>query len=149
MRTKEPIGLTRSATAKRVGVGAETLRFYEQKGLLEKPRRNEAGYRLYGAADLSRLEFIGRAQKLGFSLQDIKQLLDLTGDIRTPRKRVREFAQARLAVIRRKIEDLRAMEKALSALVNQCDGRGELKGCPIADFVVSQPTITKGGNCHE
>ena len=130
-------------------MGAETLRFYEQKGLLGKPKRNEAGYRMYGPGDLSRLEFIGRAQKLGFSLQDIKQLLDFTSDIRTPRKRLREFAEARLRVIRRKVEDLRAMEKALSSLVDQCDGRGELKGCPIADYVVAQPEACGGGSCHE
>jgi DNA-binding transcriptional MerR regulator len=149
MRTKEPSSWTRAAVAKQAGIGPETLRFYEQKGLLSTPRRNAAGYRLYNAADVERLAFIRRAQELGFSLQDIKQLLTLTGNIRTPRKRVRDFAEARLGVIRRKIRDLKAMEKALSSLVTRCDGRGELKGCPIAEFVGGGLENSDGGNCHE
>lgn len=147
MKTKTPSLLTRASAAKRAGIGPETLRFYEQKGLLSTPRRSAAGYRLYGEADLERLDFISRAQELGFSLQDIKQLLALTGNIRTPRKKVRDFAEGRLVLIRRKIRDLKVMEKTLSGLVTQCDGRGELKGCPIADFVGSQNC--KGGTRHE
>lgn len=135
--------------AKRAGIGPETLRFYEQKELLGTPRRNAAGYRLYGVADVERLAFIRRAQELGFSLQDIKQLLALTGNIRTPRKKVRDFAEARLGVIRQKVRDLKAMEKALSGLITRCDGRGELKGCPIAEFVGGGSKKSKGGNCHE
>lgn len=140
---------TRSAVASRMGIGPETLRFYEQKGLLSKPRRSAAGYRLYGAADMERLAFIRRAQDLGFSLLDIKQLLALTGSIKTPRKKMRDFAEARLAVIRQKIRDLKAMEKALSGLVTRCDGRGELKGCPIAEFVGGKSKNSNGEKCHE
>ena len=148
--TKHPSPmLTRAALAKLAGVGSETLRFYEQKGLLATPHRNASGYRQYGSGDLERLQFIGRAQELGFSLQDIKQLLDLTGNIRTPRRKVREFAEARLAVIRRKLRDLKAMERALSGLVGRCDGRGELKGCPIADFVSGEISTPQPINCHE
>ncbi|MES2658597.1 MAG: MerR family transcriptional regulator [Verrucomicrobiota bacterium] len=139
---------TRAALAKEAGVGAETLRFYEQKGLLAEPARNSSGYRVYQAADLERLKFIRRSQELGFSLQDIAQLLELTGNIRTPRKKVREFATARLEVIRGKIRDLQAMERALGTLVAGCDGKGPLKGCPIAEFVVDGNANKKGG-CHE
>lgn len=153
MKTKEsPAAWTRTAVAKRAGIGPETLRFYEQKGLLGTPRRNAAGYRLYDSADVERLGFIRRSQELGFSLQDIRQLLELTGNIRTPRRKVRDFAEARLEVIRGKIRDLEAMEKALSGLVARCDGRGALKGCPIADFVAGEPccpTTAEGGSCHE
>ena len=141
--------LARTALAKLAGVGPETLRFYEQKGLLAAPRRNESGYRQYGSEDLERLRFIGRSQELGFSLTDIKQLLDLTGNIRTPRRKVREFAEARLAVIQRKLRDLKAMERALSGLVGRCDGRGELTGCPIADFVSGEISTPQAHNCHE
>jgi Hg(II)-responsive transcriptional regulator len=132
---------TRAALAKAAGVGAETLRFYEQKGLIEEPRRSASGYRLYGESDLERLQFIRRSQDLGFSLQDIRQILELTNNIKTPRKKVRDFAEARLSVIRQKIRDLRAMESALGSLVARCDGKGALKGCPIAEFI--------GGQCHE
>jgi len=150
MKTKETsASWTRSALARQMGIGPETLRFYEQKGLLVKPLRSAAGYRQYGVADVERLAFIRRAQELGFSLQDIKQLLTLTGNIRTPRKKVRDFSEARLAVIRQKIRDLKAMEKALSGLVKRCDGSGELKGCPIVDFVAGGSENLKGGNCHE
>lgn len=139
---------TRSALAKKVGVGADTLRFYEQKSLLRKPVRNVSGYRIYGEADLERMQFIRRAQELGFSLQDIKQLLQLTESIKTPRRKVREFAEARLAVIRQKIRDLREMERALGSLVAQCDGQGALKGCPIVEFVAEKNSKLKV-NCHE
>lgn len=150
MKTKQPpLSWTRTAVAKRAGIGPETLRFYEQKGLLGTPLRNASGYRLYGTADLERLAFIRRAQELGFSLQDIKQLLTLTGNINTPRMKVRDFAEARLTLIRQKIRDLKAMEKALSGLVTRCDGRGELRGCPIAEFVGGRCQSSNEGNCHE
>lgn len=146
---------TRAALAKAAGVGPETLRFYEKKGLLEKPARNAAGHRLYSAADLERMRFIGRAQLLGFSLQDIGQLLTLTGgSLRAPRRMVRGIASARLEEIRQKIRDLKSMESALSRLVSQCDGKGALQGCPIAEFIsgampdaASTPNPSK--TCHE
>jgi len=140
---------TRAAIAKEAGIGAETLRFYEKKGLLAIPTRSESGYRLYGKDDLDRLAFIRRAQDLGFSLEDIKLLLELTGNIRTPRKRVRDFAIARLDIIRRKIRDLQSMEKALSGLVTRCDGRGALEGCPIAEFIGGQSESSPESCCHE
>lgn len=141
--------MTRAALARKAGVGPETLRFYEQKGLLAAPRRSAAGYRLYPESEVERLEFIGRAQRLGFSLSEIKQLLQLTGSIRTRRKEVRDFAEARLAAIRQKIRDLKAMERALSGLVRRCDGRGGLAGCPIAEFMGGAPSHITGGACHE
>lgn len=139
---------TRARLAKQAGVGAETLRFYEQKGLLPEPRRSGAGYRLYGQDDLARLQFIRRAQELGFSLQDIQQLLELTGSIRTPRREVRKFAGERLASIRRKIRDLQAMERALGSLVTRCDGKGALQGCPIVEFLGGENT-ERQEHCHE
>ena len=143
--TTEP-AWTRGTLAKAAGVGAETLRFYETKGLLGEPRRNASGYRIYASGDLERLRFIRRAQELGFSLHDIGHLLDLTGNIRTPRKKVREFAAARLETIRGKIRDLQAMERALGKLVTECDGKGPLQGCPIADFVTGD---NREDSCHE
>ncbi|RYD33474.1 MAG: MerR family transcriptional regulator [Verrucomicrobiaceae bacterium] len=156
MKSETSPVLTRAALAKAAGVGPETLRFYEKKGLLEKPARNAAGHRLYSAADLERMRFISRAQQLGFSLQDIGQLLTLTGSIRTPRRMVRGIASARLEEIRQKIRDLKSMESALSRLVSQCDGKGALQGCPIAEFMsggtpdsisTSNPNPPK--TCHE
>lgn len=142
---------TRSELARQVGVGAETLRFYEQKGLLRKAPRNDSGYRQYGTEDLERLHFIRRSQDLGFSLGDIQALLALTGNIRTPRREVRDFAEARLGVIRQKIEHLQAMERALAGLVTKCSGKGRLEGCPIADFLAGAPAPSDSPltHCHE
>lgn len=138
---------TRAALAKAAGVGRETLRFYENKGLLGIPERNPAGHRMYGPEDLRRLRFISRAQSLGFSLADIAQLLALSGNIREPRRKVREIAQARLEEIRLKIRDLETIAANLGGLVSRCDGKGTLKGCPIADFV-SGEILTPQENCH-
>lgn len=140
---------TRATVAKHAGIGVETLRFYETKGLLNPPKRNAAGYRLYGEADLERLAFIRRAQDLGFSLQDIVQLLNLTGDLRTPRGKVRDCAEMRLKMIRQKIHDLRMMETSLSKLLSRCDGKGTLKGCPIAEFIGGTEITEQGGTHHE
>jgi MerR family copper efflux transcriptional regulator len=148
MNREIPSTWTRAALAKKAGVGVETLRFYEQKGLLPAPPRNGSGYRVYGEDDLVRLLFIRRAQELGFSLNDIKELLQLTGSIRTPRQKVRTFAETRLALIRQKIRDLRAMERALGGLVTQCDGKGALQGCPIVEFLGGETVETKE-HCHE
>jgi Hg(II)-responsive transcriptional regulator len=148
MKREIPSDWTRSALAKKAGVGSETLRFYEQKGLLPTPRRNGSGYRVYGNEDLLRLLFIRRSQELGFSLSDINQLLKLTGSIRTSRQKVRTFARTRLDLIREKIRDLRAMERALGSLVTQCDGKGALQGCPIVEFLGGE-TVEIKEHCHE
>ncbi len=147
MKEKAMPKRTRATLAKEAGVGVETLRFYEQRGLLEEPQRNASGYRIYDEADVERLTFIRRSQELGFSLNDIAQLLQLTGNIKTPRKNVRDFAEARLSVIRQKIADLQAMEHSLGNLVAQCDGKGALKGCPIAGFIGGKKSNLS--NCHE
>ena len=136
MNPKQSSALTRASVAELTGINPETLRYYEREGLLEPPRRSATGYRLYGEDDLKRLKFVSRSKELGFSLRDIREFMDLTGNIQTPRKELLNFAKHRLALIREKIRDLRAMEKALAALVSECDGKGQVKGCPIAEFLV-------------
>jgi DNA-binding transcriptional MerR regulator len=148
MEKKKAPSFTRTTLAKAAGVGIETLRFYEQKQIVKPPERNGSGYRVYGQDDLDQLQFIQRAQSLGFSLTEIKELMSLTGNIRTPRRQVREFAKARLTTIRQKIKALRAMERALGDLVDKCDGSGPLTGCPIVEFVGGKNNKSKGG-CHE
>ncbi|MBX3743540.1 MAG: heavy metal-responsive transcriptional regulator [Akkermansiaceae bacterium] len=148
MDKKKAHAFTRTSLARAAGIGAETLRFYEQKNLVKAPERNASGYRIYGQDDLDRLQFIQRAKGLGFSLDEIRELMTLTGNIRTPRRKVRQFAKARLQAIRQKIEALNAMEQALGALIGKCDGKGPLKGCPIAEFVGNKNHQAKGG-CHE
>ena len=120
------------------GVGVETVRFYEQQGLLPKLRRNAGGYRLYPEAVLGRLQFVRRAKQLGFSLQEIKSLLKLQ-DSGGSHANVKKISSAKLAVIEEKIRDLTSMRKALSELVNLCEGgSGDLKSCPIIQSLSGQ-----------
>jgi MerR family mercuric resistance operon transcriptional regulator len=117
--------------AKQVGVNVETLRFYERKGLLPEPPRRASGYREYSADSIPRIRFIKRAQELGFTLGEVRELLSLRVQPGTSPAAVRDRAEEKLAEIRRKIEDLRAIERALGRLTAACSGEGPLGECPI------------------
>lgn len=127
-------GLSAGALAREAGVNVETLRYYERRGLLPLPPRTEAGYRRYPAETVRRLRFMKRAQALGFSLEEIRDLLGLR--VR-PRGRscaeVRRCASAKAAEVETKIHDLRRMKRALDRLVAACAGRGPVGTCPILD----------------
>jgi MerR family transcriptional regulator, copper efflux regulator len=138
----------RKATAEAAGVGVETLRFYEQQGLLPGLRRSASGYRLYSLEQLQRLRFIKRAKELGFSLREIKDLLALTHSPRGTPARIRALAEGKADTVRKKIRDLQAIEAVLGRLVRQCSGTGPLKSCPIVLFLdkdtSAPPTRGKG-----
>ena len=114
--------------AKAAGVGVETVRYYQRRGLLPEPPRPPGEVRRYGDEDLKRLRFIRSAQAAGFTLAEIKELLDL--DASDDRPRARELAQWRVAAIDAKIEELRAARDALSGLATAC---AKKRGgpCPI------------------
>ena len=115
------------------GVGVETIRFYQRKGLLEQPTR-ESGIRRYGSEDLRRLRFVRQAQTAGFTLQEIKELLEL--DASEDRPRARELAQIRITALDVKIADLKNARDALQRLAREC-GRESNGPCPIlASFEV-------------
>lgn len=109
------------------GVGVETVRFYQRKGLLETPTR-ESGIRRYGGGDLRRLHFIRQAQAAGFTLTEIAELLAL--DASQDRARARELATSRIAAIDRKIAELKDARDALHRLAREC-GKGGTDPCPI------------------
>ncbi|MBI2735935.1 MAG: helix-turn-helix domain-containing protein [Rhodospirillales bacterium] len=111
------------ALAKRSGVLAETIRYYETEGLLRKPERSAGGYRLYNASDVERLSFIRQARELGFKLDAVRRLLGLADRKVNTCDEVRELAGAHLAEVRAKLADLRRMERVLSDLVRSCEGR--------------------------
>lgn len=115
------------------GVGVETIRFYQRKTLLSEPTRQAGSIRRYGAADVERLRFIRSAQSLGFSLDEVGELLRLEDGAHC--KQASSLAEAKLVEIRRKLEELARMEVALSGLVKACRvGRGKV-ACPlIASF---------------
>ncbi len=125
------MALTSGQLAKCAEVGVETLRFYEREGLLAKPARTTSGYRQYPVEAVERVQFIRRAQLLGFLLKDIKGLLSLRDDPNAGSEAVREMAVAKLADIDQRIRDLEAMRADLTRLVAACDGTGPAIDCPI------------------
>lgn len=117
MAATAPVSI--GALAKRAEVPVETIRYYERSGLLPKPERSRAGYRLYRTADAERLKFIRRARDLGFSLEEVRQLLGLA-DRTAPCGDVRALACAHLSDVRARLADLRRMERTLAGLVKDC-----------------------------
>lgn len=124
--------------AKQTRVNRETIRYYERQGLLPKPPRTESGYRVFPADAVRRLRFIKRAQELGFSLKEIKELLALRVDSQTTCAEVRRRAQAKIADVEAKIRALNAIRKALVRLSSACTGRGPVSACPILESLDSE-----------
>ena len=116
--------------AKAAGVGVETVRFYQRRGLLPEPARARGEVRRYGEAEVKRLKFIRSAQAAGFTLHEIGELLDL--DASDDRPRARALAQARVAALDEKIAGLKHARDALAGLASACATK---RGgpCPILD----------------
>ena len=129
-------GLTIGQVAQRTGMGIETIRFYERKGLIAEPPRKESGYRQYETAVLDRLAFIRQAKALGFSLGEIHELLSLRLKADTSSRDIKKIAATRLTDIEQKIKVLRRMQRALKKLVDQCPGQGSIHECPIMEAMV-------------
>lgn len=108
----------------------DTIRYYEKMRLIPPARRSEGGYRIYADDDVQRLRFIRRAKALGFTLEEIAGLLQLS-DRRGDMAPVRAAAQARIDAIEDKIAQLRRIRDALAGLVEACPGHGQLAQCPI------------------
>jgi len=125
--------LTTSNVAKRGGVNLETIRYYERRGLLPKPPRTPAGYRVFAPDAVRRLRFIKHAQELGFSLKEIKELLALRVQPRGSCGDVRRRAEAKIADIAEKVRRLRAMKRVLAKFTAACSGRGPVTECPILE----------------
>lgn len=123
--------LKRGELADRAGVNAETIRYYEQRGVLPEASRTPAGYRIYNEEDVRRLRFVQRAQDLGFTLSEIAELLDLRDDGGAPADDVRRRAQEKLAEVNGKIRDLQQIRDVLSGLVSACREAPAGEACPI------------------
>lgn len=123
-------GMTIGALARAAGVGVETIRFYQRRGLLAEPDRPMGGVRRYGADATARLGFIRRAQEVGFSLDEVATLLKLE---QTPNCRgARTLAARKLELVEARLRSLQRMKRALGDLIAQCDTGGE-RCCPIID----------------
>ena len=118
--------------SKRTGSRVETIRYYEQVGLLPQPPRSPGGYRLYGIEHLKRLAFIRRARALGFSIAEVRKLLRLADERPRPCTEARVIAAAHLEDVRAKIVDLRTMERVLAETIVQCEA-GVGAHCPLIE----------------
>ena len=116
--------------ARSVDVKVETIRYYQRIGLLELPEKPYGGMRSYSDQDLQRLRFIRRAQKLGFSLKDIRELLDLSS---SDCERVEKLAAEKLSEVKAKLRQLRSIESILAKTVEQCARRKSNQPCPIIE----------------
>ena len=133
MDTTQTLKIGQLATATKVGV--DTIRFYENEGLLAKPPRTRSGYRQYPAAAVSRLQFIVRAKELGFTLKEVSELLELRVDPTKSCADVKVLAKAKILDVQSKIADLTRIESALQTLARSCRGKGPTSECPILDAI--------------
>ena len=123
----ESIGI--GALAKRAGVGIDTVRYYERAGLLSPRTRLSSGYRRYSELELARLRFIRRAQSLGFTLKEVRELLSLSAQRDVAK--VKRSAQAKLMDVERRIAELEKIREGLGGLIAACPGHGRAADCPI------------------
>jgi DNA-binding transcriptional MerR regulator len=114
--------------SKRSGIGIEALRFYEKSGLLEKPSRTLSGYRVYDARVLDRLAFIKQSQALGFSLDEIRRVIEDARMGKSPCAEVREIVRRRLAELDERMRELRRYRKELSDTLEEWDRKGQAPG---------------------
>lgn len=119
--------------ARKAGVGVETVRFYERKGLIARPARPEGGFRSYPAEAVDRIRFVRHAQDIGFSLAEITDLLSLRADPATDCADIRARAAEKRADVQAKIDRLVHMRDALDELIASCPGGGDVKSCTIIE----------------
>jgi MerR family mercuric resistance operon transcriptional regulator len=126
--------MTIGKAARLSGVGVETVRFYERRGLIDQPPRPaNGGFRVYPEPTVERIRFIRQAQELGFSLAEIAGLLALRADPSADCAEVRDHAEAKLDEVERKIAGLEHLRQALAQIIAACPGQGALGACTIMD----------------
>lgn len=132
----EPLTIGRAA--REAGVGVETIRFYERRGLIDRPPKPQgAGYRLYPPEIVERIQFIREAQTLGFSLREIQELLSLRSDSSADCGAVRARARAKVQQVNGKIAELERIRVALERIIAVCPGRGGLRSCTILEALAA------------
>jgi MerR family mercuric resistance operon transcriptional regulator len=124
--------LSRGALATSSGVNGETIRYYEKIGLMPHPMRSPGGHRIYGPSHLRRLSFIRRTRELGFTLKEVRALLELVDGGEYTCAEVRDRTVIHLNDVAQKIRDLQKMQRTLKTMVSKCDG-GLVPACPIID----------------
>lgn len=127
----ELLKMTRGYVAKHLKINPETLRYYETQKLIKKPKRLENNYRVYDLEDVERVQFIIKAKELGFTLKEIKELLQLSLTEKSDRSKVRAMAKHKSKIIDDKINQLMKIKKILDDLVNACLHSEHNDHCPI------------------
>ena len=146
-------GLPIGELSRQTGVNIETIRFYEKAGLLPLPPRSPGGFRLYDRDHVRRLTFVRRARELGFTLDEVRTLLNLADRNGRTCAEVREVASTHLGDVRAKLRDLRRLEKVLADVVARC-ADGTLPECPLIEALFREPPragigdLTKGRWSH-
>lgn len=128
--------------SKRTGCNIETIRYYERIGVMPKPARTEGGHRLYTQDHLKRLTFIRQGRELGFTLDEIRDLLLLVDGHDYTCDQVRDMTMQHMADVRRKIIGLRKLERVLKDMASQCD-RGAVPDCPVIDALFEPGNETR------
>ena len=127
------------------GLSVDTIRFYEREGLLREPPRSEGGFRLYAARDEGHLRFIRRAQELGFSLGEVRELLSIQDERGRACTRVRGLIGQKLKSVRGKMESLKALEATLEAALDRCESAAARDACPVLEKFAGN----KDGGCDD
>lgn len=122
--------------ARKADVAVDTVRYYERRGLIAPPNRRPSGYRDYGTADVERLRFIRRGKALGFTLDEVGELLRLAAADDADRGPVKVLARRRLDEVEAQIRALQEVRATLARLVDACSGHGPVAGCPIVERVL-------------
>ena len=128
--------LTIGALSRQTRCNIETIRYYERIGLLPAPPRSDGGHRLYGQNHLKRLTFVRRSRELGFKLQEVRGLLQLVDGGDYTCAEVKALTLDHVVEVRRKIADLRKMERVLKDMASQCENE-QIPSCPIIDALFS------------
>ncbi|MGB1237529.1 MAG: heavy metal-responsive transcriptional regulator [Pseudomonadales bacterium] len=119
------------AVAKLTGLSVQGIRYYQQLGLIHSQQRTQAGYRLFPPDTLAKIHFIQRCQRIGFSLPEITDMLNLQDTPSAGAAQVKQKVEDKIALIQQKIDDLEEVKHSLAQLSNSCSGRGSLDECPI------------------
>ena len=119
--------------ATHAGVNVQTVRFYERRGILPKPARTPSGYRVYSAEAVRLIRFIKRAQELGFTLDEVEELLRLRNNRRSSCAAVKTAGKAKMVAVDAKIASLSAMKRALAVLLASCERNDRDRQCPILE----------------
>lgn len=135
------------ALSERTGCKIETIRFYEKAGIIQPAGRSRAGHRIYTVEHEKRLSFVRKARSLGFSLDEVRQLLRMVDETGHTCDEVRSAAEAHLRQVRERVADLRTIERVLAGMVKSCRG-GDIPDCPVVEALYASSRPRRRGHAH-